>query len=155
MTKTKRSRMEASATPEQEQDTREIRSMKQAASKISSKISSLPLTAQNLQIPSLPLSAQNLQNSPPNSKIYPELEEGSPRASRGSSMIIPMMTPGQGQSFYLHNQQQMDWSHVVHQDHQQLRANKKLLKWWSILASLLAAIAVALFVFLSSIVEIN
>ena len=127
-----------------------------SASKISSKISSHPpkTSSPPPKISSLPLSAQNLQNSPPNSKIYPELEEVSPRASRGSSVIIPMMTPGHGQPYHLNNQQhQMDWSHVVHQD-QQLRAKKKLLKW-SILASLLAAIAVALFVFLSSIVEIS
>jgi len=126
-----------------EQDTPQIQSTKQAAATIDQ------LEKSELSQPMIseaPASAQNNSTSPPTSKIYPQLMQDSLNAVSGSSKINPMVTPGHHGP--MNNQHQAHWTYGVHHSAQmRARAKNKFYKW-SILATLVTTIAVALFFFL-------
>ena len=127
-----------------EQDTPEIESMKQATAAADQEGTS---GASHPMISSLPEPVQN------SSKIYPKLmqdsprgiESASPRESSGFSKINPTMT--HGQSRYLNNQHHVHFAYAAHHAQRRARAKKKVHKW-CFLATLVTAIAVALFFFL-------
>ena len=127
-----------------EQDTPEIESMKQATAATDQEETS---EASHPMISSLPEPAENT------SKIYPQLMQDSPRGidgassreSSGFSKINPTMT--HGQSRYLNNQHHVHFAYAAHHAQRRARAKKKVHKW-CFLATLVTAIAVALFFFL-------
>ena len=136
--------MEASGSTT-EQDTPQIQSTKQAAATIEQLEKSKPSQP---MISEAPASAQNTSTSPPTSKIYPQLMQDSPRAGTGSSKINPMVTPGHHGPLNNQHQTHFNFNFGVHHSAQmRARAKNKFYKW-SILASLVTTIAVALFFFL-------